>query len=64
MEPLFTLATTFAKDSLHDVAYSALPNSPVQPVTEPRRRHRWALARIRRPARQPVIGMRTVCADC
>ncbi len=58
MESFFTLADRYSQNSLHSVAYSALPNAPVQPITEPRRRHRWALARIRRPARQSAIGLR------
>ncbi len=58
MESFFTLADRYSQNSLHKVAYSALPNAPVQPITEPRRRHRWALTRIRRPARRPMIDMR------
>ncbi len=64
MESFTALADLFSQNSLHQVAYSALPNAPVQPITEPRGRHRWTLARIRRPARRPAIGLRPASAEC
>lgn len=63
MESFTALANLYSRNSLHDVAYSALPNAPVQTITEPRSRHRWTLARIRRPARQPAIGLRPAHAE-
>jgi hypothetical protein len=55
MESFATLADKYAKNSLHKVAFSALPDAPVQPYTEPRRRVRHLIARIRRPAHRPVV---------
>jgi hypothetical protein len=47
MDAFFILADQHAKSALHDVAYSALPNAPVLPYVEPRRRMRRAVASIR-----------------
>ncbi len=58
MEPFFALADKFTQSSLHKVAYSALPDAPVQPYVEPRRRVRRPRAMLRRRARRPVIDLR------
>jgi hypothetical protein len=58
MEPFQTIAALHSMTSLHGVAYSALPDAPVQPYAEPRRRIRRVLASIHRPARPPVIDLR------
>jgi len=57
MESFFNLANHFAQGSLHGLASSALPNAPVQPYAEPRRRTRTWLAVLRSPLRRPVIGL-------
>jgi hypothetical protein len=58
MEPFHAIADLYSKTSLHGVAYSALPDAPVQPYVEPRRRIRRVLTSIHRPARRPVIDLR------
>jgi hypothetical protein len=58
MESFTILADKYAQNSLHKVAFSALPDAPVQPYIEPRHRIRHLLARIRRPAHRPVIDLR------
>ena len=58
MESFTILADKYAQSSLHEVAFSALPHAPVQPYTEPRRRIRHLIARIRRPAHRPAIELR------
>ena len=58
MEPIQVAANMYSKTSLHKVAYSALPDAPVQPSTEPRRSIRGFFASIRRPARRPTIAVR------
>jgi len=60
MPPYFVLAQLCAEGSLPDLAHSALPGAPVQPVVEKRRR-RWRLqvpgrARGWSPARRAVTG--------
>ena len=58
MEPIHAVANLYAKTSLHKVAYSALPDAPVQPYVEPRRRLRRLVLSIHRPARRPTIAVR------
>jgi hypothetical protein len=58
MESFTVLGDKYAQNSLHQVAFSALPDAPVQPYIEPRRRVRRLIARIRRPAHRPVIDLR------
>ena len=60
MPPYFVLAQLYAEGSLPDLAHSALPGAPVQPVVEkpPRRWRRRAAGRARAwsPARRRVTG--------
>ena len=58
MEPFFNLANHYSQQSLHKVAYSALPDAPVQPCVEPRRRLRSLIATHRRSTRRPVVAVR------
>lgn len=58
MERYFGLADLYSKNSLHDVAYSALPDAPVQPYVEPRRHLRNVLARLRSPAKGRAVTVR------
>ena len=58
MESFTVLADKYAQHSLHKVAFSALPDAPVQPYIEPRHRVRHLIARIRRPAHRPLIDLR------
>ncbi len=60
MESFFYLADKFSQNSLHRVAHSALPDAPVQPYVEPRRRASQPRAMLRRRARRPVIDLRPV----
>ena len=63
MESFATLGNMYAKSTLHKVAYSALPDAPVQPYIEPRRRLRRLTGAIRHPigrsADRPAIALRT-----
>jgi hypothetical protein len=58
MESYLVLADSFSKTSLHKVAYSALPNAPVQPYVEPRRVLRRLIAALRPTVRPPAIDMK------
>jgi hypothetical protein len=58
MESFFVLADQVSRTSLHSVANSALPNAPVLPYVEPRRRMRRLIAGIRHPVRHPSIDIR------
>jgi hypothetical protein len=58
MEPFHAVADLYSKTSLHKVAYSALPDAPVQSYVEPRRRLRKMVASIHRPIRRPTIAVR------
>ena len=49
MESFTTLGNVYAQSTLHKVAYSALPDAPVQPYIEPRRRLRRLIGAIRHP---------------
>ena len=58
MEPMHVVADLHSKNSLHKVAYSALPGAPVQPCVEPRRRIRRMVASMQRSARTPTMAVR------
>jgi hypothetical protein len=58
MEPIHAAANLYSKTSLHQVANSALPDAPVLPYVEPRRRIRGLVASLRRPARRPTLAVR------
>jgi hypothetical protein len=59
MEPIHAIADLYSKkNSKHAVAFSALPDAPVQPYVEPRRRIRTFVTSIHRPARRPTIAVR------
>jgi hypothetical protein len=59
MESFIALADLISQSSLHDVAYSALPNAPVLPYAEPRRRARRLIATLRSTIpRRHEISMR------
>jgi hypothetical protein len=60
MESFFNLADHFAQGSLSAVAFSALPDAPVQPYVAPRRRIARTLAVLRSPLKRPVVGIRPV----
>ena len=66
MESFFTLAEHYSRTSLHTVAFSALPDAPVQPYVEPRHRIRRIIETMRTMSRPPAIEVRTVhyCAEC
>jgi len=63
MESFATIGNMYAKSTLNKVAYSALPDAPVQPYIEPRRRLRRLTGAIRHPigrlAHRPVVEVRT-----
>jgi len=63
MESFTHLGNMYAQSTLHKVAYSALPDAPVQPYIEPRRRLRRLMGAIRHPIGQrtqrPAIALRT-----
>ncbi|HEY0518279.1 MAG TPA: hypothetical protein VGC84_02210 [Ilumatobacteraceae bacterium] len=58
MEPIQAIAAMYSSRAGRGVAFSALPDAPVQPYVAPRRRLRSVVASIRRPARRPTIVMR------
>lgn len=58
MERYFGLTELASKHALSTTAFSALPDAPVLPYVEPRRRLATALARLRSPARRPAIALR------
>jgi hypothetical protein len=58
MESFFTLADQVSRTSLHSLADSALPNAPVLPYVEPRRRVRRMIAGFRHSIRRPAIHIR------
>jgi hypothetical protein len=55
MEPIHAIADLYTRTTLNDVAHSALPNAPVLPYVESRRRIRRAISTFRRPIRRPVV---------
>jgi hypothetical protein len=48
----------YSKRNAHGVAYSALPNAPVQPYTEPRHRLRRVATIVRRSLHRPTVALR------
>ena len=59
MESFTTITNQYVQSSAHHLANSALPNAPVLPYVEPRRRLRRFLATVRHPvSRRPVISLR------
>ena len=62
MESFTTLNHLYLHSTGHRLADSALPNAPVLPYSEPRRRIRSLYSAIRhpvhRPVRRPTIDMR------
>lgn len=58
MESFTTITNQYVRTSAHHLANSALPNAPVLPYVEPRRRVRRLFAAIRHPVSRPVIAMR------
>lgn len=48
MEPFIVIADRYAKNTLADLAHSALPGAPQQPYVERRRRWRWIVDGWRR----------------
>ncbi len=58
MEPIHAVAEMYSKRNVHGVAFSALPDAPVQPYIAPRHRLRRVGAILRRPLRRPVIALR------
>jgi hypothetical protein len=62
MPPYFVLAQRYAEGSLPDLAHSALPGAPVQPVVEKSRRLRRLLVAVR--ARSTSSARRGVPVEC
>ena len=58
MEPIHAVAEMYSKRNVHGVAYSALPNAPVQPHTEPRHRVRRVATMLRRSLHRPAVAQR------
>ena len=58
MESFTTITDQYVRTSAHRLANSALPNAPVLPYVEPRRRVRQLVAAIRHPVARPVITVR------
>ena len=65
MESFTALNDLYVRSSAHQLAQSALPNAPVLPYREPRRRIRQLYSAIRHPvghansgARRPVVDRR------
>jgi hypothetical protein len=59
MEPIHAIADLYSmRTSAHAAAFSALPNAPVLPYVEPRRRVRNLVASLHRPPREPTIAVR------
>jgi hypothetical protein len=66
MESFTALNDLYVRSSAHQLAQSALPNAPVLPYREPRRRIRDLYSAIRHPVgrassagtRRPVVDMR------
>jgi hypothetical protein len=58
MESFTTITNQYVRSSAHQLANSALPDAPVLPYVEPRRRIRRLFGTIRHPVSRPVIAMR------
>ena len=48
MEPIHSIADLYSKNSVHHLANSALPNAPVLPYVQPRRRVRKMISIVQR----------------
>jgi hypothetical protein len=60
MEPIHAIADLYSKkNTTNALAFSALPDAPVQPYVAPRRRIRTVVASMRRSARRPAVAVRT-----
>jgi len=65
LPPYGALAHMYAQGALHRTAYSALPDAPVQPYVEPRRRLRRALAAFKVASRHvPSVAITRRHAEC
>ena len=65
LPPHGALADLYAQGALHRTAYSALPDAPVQPYVEPRRRLRRVLAALSStPRRLPSLPITRRHAEC
>jgi hypothetical protein len=66
MESFTTITNQYVRNSAHHLANSALPNAPVLPYVERRRRARRLIAAIRHPVARPVVTMRPArySAEC
>ncbi|MEO8265666.1 MAG: hypothetical protein ABI706_09175 [Ilumatobacteraceae bacterium] len=58
MEPFYAVAEMYAKRNVHGLAYSALPNAPAQPYTEPRHRLRRVATMLHRSLHRPAVVIR------
>jgi hypothetical protein len=61
MDTHFVLADSYARSNRNDLAFSALPDAPVLPYTEPRHRVRGIVAHLRDGTNRlhvPMIGHR------
>lgn len=58
MEPFFNIADLYFRSALNGRANSALPNAPVQPLSEHPGRMTSLFAALRRPARRPRVAIR------
>lgn len=69
MDSFFVIADTAARSRLADIAFSALPDAPVQPVEVRRHRVRRLIVALRSLPRRPQVAMparraaRTECAN-
>ena len=65
LPPHGVLADLYAQRALHGTPYSALPDAPVLPYVEPRRRLRRVLAALRSsPRRLPTLSVTRRNAEC
>ena len=65
LPPHGVLADLYAQGALHRTAYSALPDAPVQPYVEPRRRVRRALTALwSAPRRLPSLPIARRHPEC
>jgi hypothetical protein len=65
LPPHGVLGHLYAQGALHRTVYSALPDAPVQPYVEPRRRIRRALTALSSaPRRMPSLSITRRRAEC
>ncbi len=66
MEPFHTVAEMYSRRNARGAAYSAFPDAPVQPYTEPRHRLRRVAVKLRESLRRPAVARRPAryCAEC